>query len=214
VFSVDLPLDVPGAVIQPGTYVLRLKREPGKAGGLAQLQLWDAAETTVLAEFPAVQSYDPASADNSIMTYYEGASGRRVLKAWNLLTTHYSERIVYPPPQATELAKLTNENVLSMPLPGAPAVSASTQPAEAQLIARASPPESARLPAKYPKTAGNVPLVLWIGFTALAAFIVFRIYRSDPALDQNARNNAAARKTAAAAYRTYKSAGGVPGKVA
>src|ERR1051325_6502403 len=42
VFSVDLPLDVPGAVLQPGTYVLRLKREPGRTGDLAQLQLWDA----------------------------------------------------------------------------------------------------------------------------------------------------------------------------
>src|SRR5690242_7462202 len=111
-FSVDLPLDVPGAVIQPGTYVLRLKREPGKTGGLAELQLWDASETRLLADFHAVQSYNPASTDTSIVTYYNGTSGWRVLKAWNLLTTHYTQRVVYSPKQAAELAKITTENVL------------------------------------------------------------------------------------------------------
>src|SRR5690349_7346897 len=82
VFSVDLPLDIPGAVLGPGEYVLRLKKDPGRSGDLAQLQLWDASETNVVAELYAVQRSDQGSPENSIITYYEGPTGRRVLKAW------------------------------------------------------------------------------------------------------------------------------------
>lgn len=205
VFSVDVPTDVPGAVLQPGTYVLRVKREPVRTGDFALLQLSDAAETSVLAELYALQSYDAGARDNDIMVYYEGTPGRRILKAWNLLTTHYSQRILYPHAQAAELAKLTSEAVLSMPLPATPPSAAREDPAPA----RPTPP------ATLPKTAGNLPLVLWVGFTALAAFVVFRMYRIDPAVAQNARNNAVARRAAAAAYRTFKtvaSAGTAAGK--
>jgi hypothetical protein len=214
VFSVDLPLDVPGAVLQPGTYVLRVKREPSQPGELAELQLWDAAQTGILAELHAVQSLSEGTPDNSIMTYYEGPAGRRVLKAWNLLRTGYTERIVYPAEQAAELAKITSETVLTMPITGAPAVTepAATAP-EATPVAQS--PSASRddtsaptpnPPATFPKTAGNLPLVLWVGFTALAAFMVMRIYRMDPAAAQNARNNATARRAAAGAYRTYQTA--------
>jgi hypothetical protein len=218
VFSVDLPLDVPGAVLQPGTYVLRVTREPGNTGDLAQLQLWDAAETSVIAELYAVHAY-AGSPENSIMTYYEGTSGRRILKAWNLLRPNYTLRIVYPPAQAAELARITSQTVFSMPLPGAPAVAAAPQaPATPPSTLEASPedpaPPAPALPAAFPKTAGKLPLILWLGFTALAAFLVMRMYRADRSLAQNGRNNAVARRAAAAAYRTYQMARVAAGKQA
>jgi hypothetical protein len=200
VFSVDTPLTIPGAVVQPGTYVLRIKGEP-RSGELVQLQLWDAGETTALAELSAIHSPSEGT-DSSILSYYEGALGRRILKAWNLLRTGYTERIVYSPEQAAELAKITKESVLSMPIPGAPAPAATTASREDVTPPAATPP------ATYPKTAGSLPLVLWVGFTALAAFAVFRIYRTDAAAAQNARNHAIARRAAAAAYRTYQAAAG------
>jgi hypothetical protein len=202
VFSVDSPLDIPGAVIQPGTYVLRINGEP-RIGELTQLQLWDAGETSALAEMSAIHS--PAQAtDSSILAYYEGASGRRILKSWNLLRTGYSERIVYSPEQAAELAKITSETVLTMAVPGAPAVAAPATTASREDLSAAAPTP----PATYPKTAGSLPLVLWVGFTALAGFAVFRIYRTDGGAAQNARNHAIARRAAAAAYRTYQAAAG------
>jgi hypothetical protein len=208
VFSVDVPTDVPGAVLQPGTYVLRVKREPARAGDFAQLQLWDATETSVLADLYALQSYDTGARANDIMTYYEGTAGRRILKAWNLLTTHYSQQIVYPHAQAAELARLTSEAVLSMPLPSAPPVTAAAPvpPPSTSSAAREEATTAQTPPAEFPKTAGNLPLVLWFGFTCLAAFVVFRMYRIDPAVAGNARNNAVARRAAAAAYRTFKTA--------
>jgi hypothetical protein len=227
VFSVDLPLDVPGAVLQPGTYVLRVKREAGSTGGLAHLQLFDATETNVIADLSAVQSYDPGSSENSIISYYEGTSGRRILKSWNLLTTHYSERIVYSPEQATDLAKITSETVLAMPLAGAPVLAAGVAPPTAPPTVAVAPKQErppapvtiasaapVTPPARFPKTAGNLPLILWLGFTCLAAFIVLRLYRTDPALAQNARNNAVARRAAASAYRTSKAAHAAAGKQA
>jgi hypothetical protein len=198
VFSVDSPLDIPGAVVQPGTYVLRIKGEP-RAGELAQLQLWDAGENSVLAELTAIHS--PSDAEGSILTYYEGASGRRILKAWNLLRTGFTEQIVYSPQQAAELSKITKETVLSMG-PATPATPATTASREDLTPAPSTPP------ATYPKTAGSLPLVLWVGFTALAAFAVFRIYRTDSGAAQNARNHAIARRAAAAAYRTYQASAG------
>ncbi len=217
VFSVDQAMDVPGAALQPGTYVLRVTREPGRTGDLAQLQLWDAAETSVLAELYAVHSYDAGSTDNSIMTYYEGTAGRRILKAWNLLPTHFTLRIVYPPAQAAELARITSETVLSMSLPGAPAVTApaaapSTPPSTREASREDTTSATQPHPTAFPKTAGNLPLILWLGFTALAAFLVFRMYRVDHAGAQNARNNAVARRAAAAAYRTYQTARAAAGK--
>ena len=214
VFSVDVQTDVPGATLQPGTYVLRVKREPVRPGDFAQLQLMDAAETSVLGEFYALQSYDENARDNEIMTYYEGTAGRKILKGWNLLTTHYSQRIVYPHAQAAELARLTSEAVLSLPLPAAPPVLTARAPAPMPATSSPASASSASrdaalaqgLPATLPKTAGNLPMVLWVGFTALAAFVIFRMYRMDPAFAQNARNNALARRAAAAAYKTYKAA--------
>jgi hypothetical protein len=201
VFSVDSPLDIPGAVIQPGTYVLRIVGEP-RAGERIQLQLWDAGQNNVLAEMFAMHS--PAQGtESSILTYYEGASGRRILKAWNLLRTGYSERIVYTPEQAAELSKVTSEAVLTMP--GAAPVSTASQTLP---NGRGSDPGDAVVPDSYPKTAGSLPIVLWVGFTALAAFAVFRIYRTDTGAAQNARNHAVARRAAAAAYRTYQATAG------
>jgi hypothetical protein len=164
--------------------------------------LWDRGETSLLAELYAVQSRVEGAPDSSILTYYEGTSGRRILRAWNLLTTGYRERIVYSPEQAAELSKIAAEPVLSMPLPGAPPV-ATPAPVETATTASAAPPESPNPPAKFPKTAGNLSLVLWLGLTALAAFAALRMCRTDPAAAQNARNNAVARRTAAAAYRTH-----------
>ncbi len=201
VFSVDSPLDIPGAVVQPGTYVLRIKGEP-RSGELAQLQLWDAGENSVLAELTAIHS--PSDAEGSILTYYEGASGRRILKSWNLLRTGFTEQIVYTPQQAAELSKITTETVLSMtPLTAATPAAPATTAAREDLNPAASTP-----PATYPKTAGSLPLVLWVGFTALAAFAVFRMYRTDAGAAQNARNHAIARRAAAAAYRTHQAAAG------
>src|SRR6478672_2688966 len=75
VFSVDSPLDIPGAVIQPGTYVLRIHGEP-RAGERIELQLWDAGQTSVLAEMFAIHS-PMQGTESSILAYYEGAAGRR-----------------------------------------------------------------------------------------------------------------------------------------
>jgi hypothetical protein len=210
VFSVDQPLDVPGAVLQPGTYVLRLKREPSRAGDLAQLELLDAAERSLLAELYAIQSYYPTVLDNSIISYYGQTSDRKALKAWNVLTAHYTEWIVYPRAQAAELSKVTSENVISMPDAGESENRTSPAPPPQSAIGAEmrenETPLPATPPAEFPKTAGNLPVVLWVGFTALAAFVVFRVYRNDTAGAQNARNNAVARRAAAAAYRTYKTA--------
>jgi hypothetical protein len=210
-FYVDLPLDIPGAVLQPGTYVLRVKREPRRSFDPAQLELLDESKTNVLAELYAVQTYDAGTReDNAILTYYAGTSGRRILKSWNL-AMHYREQIVYPAAQAAELGKLTSETVLTMPLPDATeTVSSNPSPTAPKQAARAATSDAApgapAAPATLPRTAGNLPLVLWLGFTAFAAFLVFRAYRINPALAQNALNNAVARRAAATAYRTYKSA--------
>jgi hypothetical protein len=76
VFSVDVQTDIPGTILQPGTYVLRVKREPARPGDFAHLQLWDAAETSVIGDLYALQSYDESARDNEIMTYYVGSAGR------------------------------------------------------------------------------------------------------------------------------------------
>jgi hypothetical protein len=198
VFSVELPLDVPGAVLQPGVYVLKVKREPARAGDLAQLELWDAAETSRLAEFFAIQTYYPSLADNSVLTYYGGPPERRILKAWNLLSVKHTQWIAYPRAQAAELSKVTAEAVIAMP--------AGVDPEPTATATADRTPEPRALPVEFPKTAGNLPLVLWVAFTALAAFVVFRIYRADPAAAQNARNHAIARRAAAAVYRAYRQA--------
>jgi hypothetical protein len=78
------------------------------------------------------------------------------------------------------------------------------------LQANARPAEAANevtqvVPVEFPKTAGDLPIIIWLGVTTLGALLLFKMYRRDPAAEmQNARNNAVARRVAAGAYRNCK----------
>jgi hypothetical protein len=82
------------------------------------------------------------------------------------------------------------------------ALQAKTKPAEA------ASEFTQTVAVEYPKTAGDLPIVVWLGVTTLVAFLLFKLYRRDPAEMHNARNNALARRVAATSYRNYKLARG------
>jgi hypothetical protein len=267
-FSINYPIDVPGAVLQPGTYVLRIKSAPQAQNANENLNVLEVLDGSVnfdeklnhvVARIYAKQVYDSSHADGAMLTYYESTSGRRALKAWSHFPTNYIEQVVYSLEQAGEISKTTKETVLAMSSVAAPvksqvagetadrtlapvpasnepvaAVTETAQPPAAAPPARSDPGgpaggDKARdllaLQAKtnparpasepkqavaeeFPKTAGDLPMVVWLGVTTLVAFLLFKLYRRDPAEMHNARNNALARRVAAMSYRNYKIARG------
>ncbi len=269
-FSINNPIDIPGGVLKPGAYVLRIKSGTKGQNANEKLNLvevldgqlnLDEAQKHVVAEIYAKQVYDPSRADGPLLSYYVGASGRRALKAWSHFPTYYIEQFVYSPEQAAEISKTTGAMVLSMSSVPAPAksqvasepspparaapptpppsneakapVPAAAQQSRAAPPARgtlggpvggsgdpathappatgspaptnpAAPSGAAKTVAWFPRRAGDLPIAVWLGLTALVALLLFNMYRRDPVEMQNARNNAQARRIAAAAYRSYK----------
>jgi hypothetical protein len=263
-FSINYPIDIPGAVLQPGTYVLRLKSGATWQTSSEHLNTLEVLHgellNRVVAEIYSKQGFDATPADGAMLTYYETTSGRRALKGWSHFPTNYTEQFVYSPEQAAEISKTTKETVLAMssvaapvksqvasetadraapvapaPNPPAVAVTETAQPSVAPsaaaplarsdaggpaggnterdkrvLQANARPAEAANeltevVPVEFPKTAGDLPIIVWLGVTTLGALLLFKMYRRDPAAEmQNARNNAVARRVAAGAYRNCK----------
>jgi hypothetical protein len=205
VLEVREPLEVPGRVLEPGSYVVRLRAEPQQANVsrvLSLVEILDRTETNVLARVYSLPDYNQPPEGKPLFTFYDRGAGQpKALSTWFHPSVEYGEQVVYPTEQAAAIAKATRQNVLSMPVE-APAPAAANAPAPAAVPRRAAAGGPRR--AELPKAAGYLPLAAWLGLATLVAFFLFRMYRRDPAEALRARNRALALKVAAATYQNYK----------
>jgi hypothetical protein len=192
VLDLEEPLEIPGTVLKPGKYVLRLEAEPQEqfvSQILNLVEVLDEAEARVVAKIYTLPSYNPPPEGKPLFTYYDREPGRpKALNTWFHPSVNYGERFVYPTEQAAEIGTTAKQTVVSMPL--------------TQIAPPAAAPPKART--KLPKAAGYLPIAAWAGLATLVGFFLFRIYRRDPADSLHARNWALAQKVAAAAYQNYK----------
>src|SRR5579863_6393718 len=180
-FSIDQPLEVPGMLLNPGSYVLRLIEQEPQRNVLQvfeAVQVWSSDETRLLSTMLTTPNYDPRATERIVFSYFDrGRQQPRALRLWFAPGRNYSQEFVYPRAQAVELAKAAGRGVLSLP---------SELPAElgraARMVAEpVSKSKKAVLVAanratmrRLPKTASYLPLLALVGILASATGVLLR----------------------------------------
>jgi len=183
--TVNDTIQVPGMVLPPGKYVVKLL---DSASDRHIVQIFNAEENQVLTTILAIPNYRLKPAGNTVFTFWETPPGNpRALRAWFYPGDNFGQEFAYPKMKAAEIAAVAKTEV--------PAVEAQ-KPAELAVapIEKVEPPaaeapapiEIAQLPAaprpeptpELPKTASPYPLVGLAGALSLIAFAVIRTVRA------------------------------------
>jgi len=200
-FTFKAPVEVPGRVLPPGTYVFRLM---DTLADRDVVQVFNKDETHLYGTFLAISDYRLKPAGKAIITFEERAAGApEAVRAWFYPGFNYGHEFVYPKVKAVELAKANQRPVASMPNELAanttkpatstnePSVKAMKQaPLKAQkptqeevAVAEVfTPPPAAQAtvqkpqaPRQLPRTASILPLIGLSGLLSLALAGLLRI---------------------------------------
>jgi len=109
VFTFKNPVEVPGQVLLPGTYVFKLADSSSDRN---IVQVFNKNETHLYGTFLAISDYRVKPAGKAIITFDErAANSPEAVKAWFYPGENYGHDFVYPKPKATALAKVNNTPV-------------------------------------------------------------------------------------------------------
>lgn len=186
------PVEVPGVnaqVLPAGTYVFVIV---DSISDRHIVRIFNQDKTHVFTTILAIPNYRLRATDKTVITFRERAAGQpEALRAWFYPGREWGEEFVYAKSRALELAKETNEPVLTTPieLESAPIETLKTAPVEAidpkgqpvELATVVEPPpvataepvalkvdEPVTMAAKrLPETASPLPLIGLIGLLAL-----------------------------------------------
>jgi len=184
--TVNEAIQVPGAVLPAGTYVVKLLDSPSDRH---IVQIFNAEENEVITTILAIPNYRLKPTGDTVFTFWETPPGNpRALRAWFYPGDNFGQEFAYPKVKAAEIAAIAKTEV--------PAVDA-VKPAELAIapIEKVKPPPAATVPApleiaqfptvpklepttELPKTASPYPLVGLAGVLSLIAFAVIRTVRA------------------------------------
>jgi hypothetical protein len=192
IFTFSGPVEIPGQVLLPGTYVFKLVDSQSDR---STVQVFSKNENHLFGTFLTIPDYRLKPAGKPIINFEERATGSpEAVKAWFYPGENYGHDFVYPKVKAVELAKANNQPVASMPteLAANTTMPATTmkeshvvamkqaalkaqKPTEeevdvAEVFVLSPPPELDSLP----QTASSLPLV---GLIGLLAFGTARLLR-------------------------------------
>jgi LPXTG-motif cell wall-anchored protein len=193
VVTFDQPVEIPGdIVLPPGTYVFKLL---DSLSDRHIVQIFNEDQTHIYATILAIPNYRLQVADETVITFGERAAGEpQAIRAWFYPGDNSGQEFVYPKRRALELAKVTNEQVHTMPSEPeitTPAKSERDEPVEAlkdapltavkprgeeveiaQITpqpAEQTPDADTERPEQLPQTASSLPLLGLIGLLSLGA---------------------------------------------
>jgi hypothetical protein len=194
VVTFDQPVEIPGdIVLPPGTYVFKLL---DSLSDRHIVQIFNEDQTQIYATIHAIPNYRLQVADETVITFGERAAGEpQAIRAWFYPGDNTGQEFVYPKRRALELAKVTNEQVHTMPSESeitTPAKSERDEPVEALKdapltavkpreeeveIAQITPQraeqtpdaDTTQRPEQLPPTASSLPLLGLIGLLSLGA---------------------------------------------
>jgi hypothetical protein len=113
VFTFNAPVEVPGQVLPPGTYVFRLA---DLSADREVVEVFNKEENHLFGYFLAIPDYHLKTPDKPIITFEERAAGApEAIKAWFYPGDRYGHDFVYPKVKAMALATANNQPVASMP---------------------------------------------------------------------------------------------------
>jgi hypothetical protein len=170
------PVEVPGQVLLPGTYVFKLADSQSDRG---IVQIFSEDHSRLLATILAVPDYRLTPTEKNVISFEERPSGTpEALHSWFYPGDNYGVEFVYPK-STTQLAAANSEPAP----PAAPVAEAITPPTlpseqqavivqeqEQQIVAQQTPAQPILMesvPASLPKTAGNFLALPLIGLGLL-----------------------------------------------
>jgi hypothetical protein len=145
VFTFSGPVEIPGQVLNAGTYVFKLADSPADRN---IVQVFNKNESHLYGTFLAIPDYRLKPSGKTIITFEERVAGApEAVKAWFYPGDTYGHQFVYPKQKAIELAKANNAPVPSMP---AELAANTTKPAttmqEPQVVEMKTTPLKAQTP--------------------------------------------------------------------
>jgi len=204
IFTFSAPVELPGQVLQPGTYVFKIAESQVNRN---TVEVFNKDQQHLYGMFNTIPDYHLRPASRAIITFEERAAGAPpAVKTWFYPGDNYGHEFVYKKaemvastamPTATMAAVTQTETAEAAPAP-APAPAPLAQPEESTQqqteqrteIAQATPPPAEAAPApapapqqsappqNLPHTGSSMPLIGLIGLASLAsAGLLHRVSR-------------------------------------
>lgn len=198
ILTVNQSIQVPGKVLPPGKYVMKLFNSLGSRN---IVQIFNEDETEILTTIIAIPNYRLKPTDETHFSYWEAPVGKVVpLKSWFYPGDNFGQEFAYPKETATEIARETREAVpvihteklAELPTAELGLVEPSgeerplsktwepqaklTEPAPAPKVEAAPVEMAAKQPEALPETASYLPLFSILGLSSLAAGFTLRAF--------------------------------------
>jgi LPXTG-motif cell wall-anchored protein len=193
VITTNEPIEVPGATLPAGTYVFKLVNttDADRHTVIVQNERGNHTYATIL----AIPNYRIRPTSKTRITFWETPAGApKAVRAWFYPGDNFGQEFAYKKDRATQISQVTHEQVPQEPAPQVAAAEPPPAPAPAPQVADNTPPpapepapavaEVAPAPApapepapviaqnttphELPQTASNIPLLAFVGFSALA----------------------------------------------
>jgi hypothetical protein len=193
VFTFSGPVEIPGQVLEAGTYVFKLA---DSSSDRHIVQIFNKDENHLFATILAIPDYRLKPTGKTILTFEERPAGTpEAVKAWFYPGDNWGNEFVYPKAKAVELAKRTHQAVPSMPnelavnttkpaktlaepnvvaIKQAPLKAQQPTGVEVEIAeaftpppAQAAPAAPAASPKQLPTTGSDLPLIGLIGIVSI-----------------------------------------------
>jgi len=193
IVTISGQVEVPGAILEPGTYVFRLLDEPSDRHIVTiQNERMNHTYATIL----AIPNYRLQPTSKSQFTFWETPAGQApAMRAWFYPADNFGQEFAYPKGRFTQVSQVRHTETTPAPVvaeatpppaeqPEVAAVAQAETPAEppapqpeiAQNTPPAEPPPAAienTTPATLPQTSGMVPLMALVGLVSVGvAFLL------------------------------------------
>jgi len=108
--STDCPVELPGIVLEPGVYIVKLLDTKEKR---SLVQIWNSDETQIIATVVAIPDHRSQPEQYNTFTYHDiKADGPKPLQAWYYPGDQEGLEFVYPKNRAIEIAKESADRVM------------------------------------------------------------------------------------------------------
>jgi len=197
IVTITEPLEVPGAVLQPGKYVFKLVESSNDRHIVI---IKNERENHTYATIFAIPNYKVRRTGKTEISLWETPAGQpKALRAWFYPGDNFGQEFLYPKTRVTEINQVASQEVpeapadIQPPAESEPLVAENTPPPEQPVeIAAAPAPEPApepvaaaapapvtiadTTPAEIPHTASDLPLFALFGFGSIALAAGIRVF--------------------------------------
>jgi len=198
ILTVNEPIQVPGKVLQPGKYVMKLMDSQSDRH---VVQIFNGTEQHIITTILALPNYRLQPTGKTEFSFWETPPGQpRALRAWFYPGDNFGQEFAYPKNEAVNIATYTktvvpttaaeNESQLTTASVATVDQQGQEQPLgenyqQQTEVAQSTPPPAAETPAPapepapqaLPKTGSPLPLIGLMGLISLAGFFAMRLVR-------------------------------------